>query len=111
MEQISVFWEELSNLPYSGYCETSAVHYGLMCTLAIASLCFVLNKLTGEYSWVDRLWPLLPIFHGANYLYHQQQCTSHPISTRQIVMLLMFTAWGLRLTYNFARKGGFTKGG
>lgn len=111
MEQIHLFFSGFQDFPYQEYCHTTSIHYGVMCTLIIATLCYALNKITGEYSWGDRLWPLLPIFHGANYLYHQHQCTSTPIATRQWVMMGMMTAWGLRLTYNFGRKGGFRKGG
>lgn len=111
MEQIHQFLDGFSTFPYSNYCETTAIHYGLLCSLVIGTICLVLNIATREYSWVDRLWPILPIFHGAFYLYHQHNCTSNPISIRQIVMLSMVTVWGSRLTYNFFRKGGFTKGG
>lgn len=82
-----------------------------MWTLAVATLCYLLNRFTGEYSWGDRIWPICPMLHGANYLYHQQTCTGVPISTRQVVMEVMMVLWGLRLTYNFGRKGGFQKGG
>lgn len=34
-----------------------------------------------------------------------------PISFRQIIMAAFIILWGLRLTYNFYRKGGYGKGG
>jgi len=72
---------------------------------------YLLNILTQEYSWVDRVWSIIPIVYGAHYLHHQQSCTDVPISLRQYIMQALVTMWGIRLTYNYARKGGYAKGG
>ena len=72
---------------------------------------FVLNKATKEYSWVDRVWSLLPVLYGAHFAYHQSACTALPLSGRQRVMLGLTCVWGVRLTYNFYRKGGYKRGG
>lgn len=82
-----------------------------MATLVLGTICFVLTKVTGEYSWVDRIWPVLPIAYGLHFLYHQQNCRGIEISTRQFVMIFLTTLWGMRLQYNFFRKGGFKAGG
>ena len=79
--------------------------------MTIATLCFLLSKMTAEYSWVDRLWPILPVGYGAHYLYHQQHCRNIAVETRQIVMLVITTLWCCKHTFNFARKGGFKSGG
>jgi steroid 5-alpha reductase family enzyme len=83
----------------------------LACTLVLATVCFLLTKLTNDFSWVDRIWPVLPVAYALHFLYHQHLCSQLPPSTRQIVMAALTTLWGLRLQYNFFRKGGFSSGG
>ncbi|MHC5796629.1 DUF1295 domain-containing protein [Lacisediminihabitans sp. FW035] len=65
----------------------------------------VASMLTGDNSWVDRLWSVLPviylwIFAGAAGLQ----------DPRLDLMAVLVTLWGARLTANFARKGGYTGG-
>ena len=67
---------------------------------------WLLSVLTREYSWVDRAWSILPpvylwVFAVAGGMVH----------TRLVVLAALGTLWGLRLTLNFARKGGYRPGG
>lgn len=87
------------------------MQYAFVWSLIVATLCFVLGKITREYSWVDRLWPLLPIGYGFHYLNHQEECGKVPIALRQKIMLGMMILWGCKHTFNFGRKGGFKRGG
>jgi len=64
---------------------------------------WISSIVTGDSSWVDRLWSIVPvvyvwIFAGAAGF----------ADARLDVMAILVTAWGARLTYNFARKGGYT---
>jgi steroid 5-alpha reductase family enzyme len=111
MEDLAAFYGQCKDFSFGSYCETNAIVYAFMCTLVLATIFWVLSKITGEYSWVDRVWPLNPIFYGIHYLYHQQHCVKQTISTRQVVMMAMITLWGMKHTFNFWRKGGFKKGG
>jgi len=61
------------------------------------------SMVTGDYSWVDRSWSILPvayvwIFSGF----------AHFTNTRLDVMAVLVSLWGARLTFNFARKGGYS---
>ena len=58
---------------------------------------------TSDPSIVDRLWSVLP----AIYCWHWY--LSAP-SSRLLLMTLIVTVWGVRLTWNFALKGGFSGG-
>jgi steroid 5-alpha reductase family enzyme len=58
---------------------------------------------TSDPSIVDRLWSILP------FLYCWHWYFSVP-SARQLLMALLTTVWGVRLTVNFALKGGFSGG-
>jgi steroid 5-alpha reductase family enzyme len=73
---------------------------------ALALLCWVLSLITKEYSWVDRLWSITPALfavHFAGYAGFND--------ARLNLMAALAVLWGVRLTYNFARKGGYKAGG
>lgn len=73
-----------------------------MITAAAIAYSFVIGEITNNNSQVDKLWSILPIVylwvvaHYGNY------------SPRLILMSVLVTIWGLRLTYNFSRHGAFT---
>jgi steroid 5-alpha reductase family enzyme len=70
---------------------------GVACAFAwIASL------ITGDTSWVDRLWSILPEIYVWVFA-----ARAHFGDARLDTMAVLATLWGLRLTYNFARKGGY----
>ena len=71
---------------------------------ALAALCWLLSVATREASWVDRLWSIAPPLYVGWFAW------SHP-DTRLLVMTGLAALWGARLTYNFARKGGYAAGG
>lgn len=68
-------------------------------TVAMAS--FVAGWITDDYSWVDRVWSIAPAVYVWIYA-----VMAWP-DPRLIVMAALVTLWGARLTYNFARKGGY----
>lgn len=69
--------------------------------VAVALLCFLVSELTRNYSQVDKLWSLLPI------AYTWYVASQAGFSPRPTLMAGLATLWGLRLTYNFARRGGY----
>lgn len=77
----------------------------LVCAV-LSAACWLLSIVTREYSWVDRLWSLAP----PAYLW-MLSVKSGFAEPRLTLMTALATAWGARLTYNFARKGGYRKGG
>ncbi|WP_434419880.1 DUF1295 domain-containing protein [Nannocystis pusilla] len=81
------------------------LHAASLACLGAATLCWLLGALTREYSWVDRLWSILPPAYVAWFASH-----SHG-DPRLTVMTILAVLWGARLTYNFARKGGYAPGG
>jgi steroid 5-alpha reductase family enzyme len=68
---------------------------------AVAMLCFVVSEITRNYSQVDKLWSLMPI------IYSWITAAASP-SPRLFLMAALVTCWGLRLSYNFYRKGGYS---
>lgn len=73
----------------------------LMVMATIALLCFLVSEVTRNYSQVDKLWSLMPI------IYSWITVITKP-SPRLWVMACLVTVWGIRLSYNFYRKGGYS---
>jgi steroid 5-alpha reductase family enzyme len=70
--------------------------------LAAAFLCFVLSTISGNYSQVDKLWSLIPLVYVWMVAVHSG------FEARLVLMALVVTVWGFRLTYNFSRRGGYS---
>lgn len=73
---------------------------GLICACSTL-LCFCIGELTGNNSQVDKVWSILPFVYCWVIAAHGGM---HP---RLVVMAALATLWGLRLTYNFGRKGAY----
>lgn len=73
---------------------------GIVCACS-ALWCFVVGELTGNNSQMDKLWSLLPI------AYTWIIAVNGGMSLRLVVMAVLATLWGARLTFNFARKGAY----
>jgi steroid 5-alpha reductase family enzyme len=69
--------------------------------LTIAATCYIGNVTTGYWSYVDRLWSITP------WVYAIIVAAYNPANARVAIMALLATLWGIRLTFNFARKGGY----
>jgi len=74
--------------------------------LGFVALTWLLSVLTREYSWTDRVWSISPAVFS---IYVAGSADFEDL--RLNVMALLVTLWGARLTFNFARKGGYWKGG
>ncbi len=85
--------------------DSSVVHGAYGC-LGVIALCWLLGLVTQEHSWVDRSWSIVPIPYVAWFA--SRTGFENP---RLLLMTALVSAWGVRLTYNFARKGGYAKGG
>jgi steroid 5-alpha reductase family enzyme len=72
---------------------------------ASAIFCWVASLITKDTSWVDRLWSIVPVVYV--WIFGVAGIASGADATRLIVMAVLVTAWGTRLTFNFARKGGY----
>jgi steroid 5-alpha reductase family enzyme len=79
------------------------------CLAVYAGIClatWLLSVLTREYSWVDRIWSLAPIGYAGIFAGRGRFADA-----RLDVIFALIALWGLRLTFNFARKGGYARGG
>ncbi|NBX23998.1 MAG: DUF1295 domain-containing protein [Microbacteriaceae bacterium] len=81
-------------------------HLSLWVLAGVCAGTWLLSVVTKEYSWVDRIWSIVPfvyvwIFAGAAGF----------ADPRLNLMAILATVWGARLTFNFTRKGGYAPGG
>mgnify|MGYP006268328687 CR=1 FL=1 len=77
-------------------------------TWTCVAVCFatwLTSVITKEYSWVDRIWSIVP------FIYLWEYAAGNGFDLRHTLMAVVATLWGARLTFNFARKGGYAKGG
>jgi len=72
----------------------------------LAGFCWLAGAVTREYSWVDRLWSIAPPVYCLIVA-----VASDFESPRVNLMTALVVLWGARLTWNYARKGGYWKGG
>src|SRR5579863_2770222 len=63
---------------------------------------WIASLVTSDTSWVDRMWSIVPVIYLWVFA-----VTAHLTNARLDVMAALVTLWGTRLTYNFARKGGY----
>ena len=74
---------------------------------AIAGLaCWALSLITRDTSWVDRAWSIVPVVYV--WIFVGGAFAAGDGSARVVLMGVLATLWGVRLTFNFARKGGYT---
>jgi steroid 5-alpha reductase family enzyme len=71
---------------------------------AVTAGCWLASVLTREYSWTDRMWSIAPVIYAWVF-------AAGAGNPRATLVAVLVTAWGVRLTYNFARKGGYAPGG
>ncbi|MBP9998444.1 MAG: DUF1295 domain-containing protein [Bacteroidales bacterium] len=64
--------------------------------------CFVTGELTLNNSQMDKLWSLLPP------VYTWVTAAMGGMTPRLVIMAVLATLWGARLTFNFARKGAYS---
>ena len=93
------------------YCKRDQDTSGFILSLLCGLLCYILSKITGNFSWVDRLWSIVPTIYILHFSIYRSFCENLPFNERQILMCVLSSLWTIRLSYNFYRKGGYNPGG
>ena len=70
--------------------------------LITATLSFVISEIAKNYSQVDKLWSIIPLV----YIWIIAALSGW--EPRALLMAGVATVWGIRLTYNFNRRGGYS---
>ena len=71
-----------------------------VCAVVIL-LCFVTSQATGNASQVDKLWSVIPAVYGWIF------AAKSGFAPRAALVAVLVSAWAIRLTANFARRGGY----
>jgi steroid 5-alpha reductase family enzyme len=69
--------------------------------LGVALSCFVLSQITGNCSQVDKIWSVVPLAYAWYIAY------AGGMNERLVLMAILVSIWGIRLTYNFSRRGAY----
>ncbi|HMQ46059.1 MAG TPA: DUF1295 domain-containing protein [Saprospiraceae bacterium] len=70
--------------------------------LGTALTCFLISEWSKNYSQVDKIWSLIPLVYVWLVAYESQW------NDRITLMAILVSIWGIRLTFNFARRGGYS---
>lgn len=81
--------------------EKTLLILGIICG-ASALYCFIAGELSRNNSQMDKLWSVLPI------AYVWVIAAMGEFRWRLIIIAVIVTLWGVRLTYNFAKKGAYS---
>jgi steroid 5-alpha reductase family enzyme len=82
--------------------QKDSLTFATMLMLGVAAYCFVVGELTHNNSQVDKLWSIVPIAYASYFAYASDW------QPRVTLMALLVAVWGIRLTYNFSRRGAYT---
>lgn len=68
----------------------------------VIGVCFILGEITRNNSQIDKIWSIIPIYYAWHIAY------AGDFAPRFILMAVVVTLWGIRLTFNFARRGAYS---
>jgi steroid 5-alpha reductase family enzyme len=70
---------------------------------AVCAFAWIASLISHDHSWVDRIWSIVPaVYVWVFAIFAGLQ------DARLDVMAVLVTLWAIRLTFNFARKGGYS---
>jgi steroid 5-alpha reductase family enzyme len=106
--------------PLDIYSTTNPFILGLLISIISSLSVFIISSITGNLSWyssisrnsriiqrVDRLWSILPVLYAFHYLTF---ASLHGlVSPRLLIVTGLQLFWGIRLTFNYWRKGGYQR--
>jgi steroid 5-alpha reductase family enzyme len=73
-----------------------------MIVSGVIAYCFLIGELSKNNSQVDKLWSIVPI----GYVWYMT--IEGGMNERMVLMAILVSIWGSRLTFNFARRGAYT---
>lgn len=88
--------------PFNNQILSNLFNLWLIVFIASVVICFITSEITKNYSQVDKIWSVLPIIYSFITL------INFPTSQRMYLMTTLVTLWGIRLSFNFYRKGGYS---
>ncbi|KXJ97618.1 hypothetical protein Micbo1qcDRAFT_143168 [Microdochium bolleyi] len=90
------------------YKTTNPLISGFAFSIAVGFVALVVSEFNRNYSQIDRMWSLLPTIYNAHFAAWTHL---HGLPSERVDMILIFSIlWSARLTFNYARKGGYSVG-
>ena len=86
-----------------GPAEWKAIHELIWIVAIAVAYSFIVGELTGNNSQVDKLWSIIPI------VYTWVVADAGHYAPRLVLMSVLVSLWGIRLTTNFAMKGAYQR--
>ncbi|KAL3672363.1 hypothetical protein V7S43_003048 [Phytophthora oleae] len=100
-------WAEAWQLKVLPYASSNAFAVALQILLVLVATTWLASVVTRNYSFTDRLWSITPPMFAWHFAYHAY-LTDGVWDQRLLLMAVLTTLWGCRLTFNFWRKGGYS---
>lgn len=84
------------------YTQDYIMHELIYIVGGVIAYCFIVGEISGNTSQTDKLWSIVPI----GYAWYATWMSGMP--DKMVLMSVLVTLWGVRLTYNFGRRGGYS---
>lgn len=84
---------------------SSSLDINIILCFIVILLSYFLSIIFNNYSFVDKSWSIIPVIYA--WVFFMEVDSSSPGYYRCLIMTILVTIWGCRLTYNFYRKGGY----
>ncbi|KAF9099572.1 hypothetical protein BGX23_001214 [Mortierella sp. AD031] len=90
---------------------TDPLVFAIRLSFFVAFVCWFQSMATGNHSWVDKLWSIVPVIYAIHFatrdMFYWPKGADFAYSPRIYIAAFLILLWGIRLTYNFYRKGGY----
>ena len=104
---LGVFQDALRNPADWSLTSANPVLNVMTVTTTVIIAVYILGLSTGNHSFVDKAWSIVPAYYAWQFGLAELSCQSPAGYPRAAVAACIITVWGIRLSYNFYRKGGY----
>jgi steroid 5-alpha reductase family enzyme len=91
-------------------CNETSLHLAIKVALSVSLVAWFVSResVLNNTSTIDRLWSLLPAVYAWMFvLLSSTTSAGQSVNARTLLLAALVSAWSARLTFNFARKGGY----
>mmetsp|Transcript_94315 Transcript_94315/g.184946 ORF Transcript_94315/g.184946 Transcript_94315/m.184946 type:complete len:344 (+) Transcript_94315:26-1057(+) len=90
------------------YYQSDALAVGYIICGVLIAYSFIWSIVGNNCSKVDQIWSIAPVLYCWHFFIHYAgNHGAAPVHWRLLCVCLLSTLWGIRLTFNFWRKGGY----
>ena len=89
------------------YQKTDALSLSFLLCLFFSLYCFVFSIVSMNASKVDQIWSVTPWVYAWHFYIHHSLKKPEEDHNRLLLVCVLVTWWGFRLTFNFWRRGGY----